>query len=353
MTKIGMVGVGYWGPNILRNLCEFDNSQVVSVCDTNPKKLESIRKQRIYHGINTTTNLDDIINDGSIEAVVIATPTATHYPITKAALEHGKHVLVEKPLTIEPAQSYELAKLADEKSKILLVGHVFLYNSIVRRMKEEIDKGTIGSITYINAIRKGLGPIRQDVNALWDLAPHDVSIFNYLIGSQPEWVSATGCIQQDKPLASRDNVIEDVVMATFGYPHGVVGYMMTSWIDPIKQREVTVVGTKTMLKFDDIERELVIFEKGVDYQPSPEGGFGEFQASIRDGNIIKPNIKYLQPLTEECKHFLECIQQGKKPFTNARDAYMIVSALSAAQTSLKNGGIKVPIMYHPEVMYAK
>lgn len=339
-VRLGLIGLGYWGPNILRNFSELPDSDVVTVCDMDASKLKKVSGDKKYKGISTTQDANDLFSDKSLDAIVISTPTKTHYDLTKKGLESGKHIFVEKPLTYLPEQSLELTALAESQKRILMVGHIFLYNSVVRRMKEEINKGNLGDIRYLHATRTGLGPIRQDVGAIWDLAPHDISIFNYLLGTKPEYASADG-----RSYLQAKNEIEDLAFMSFGYPNDVMTGVNVSWLDPLKKRQLTVVGTKKMMVFDDValNEKLVFYDRGADYQPRSDG-FGEFQLSIRDGDIIIPKIKTNEPLKEECAHFLSCIKEGKQPLTDGRNGYEVVAALDATQTSLREGR-KVPIIY--------
>ncbi len=338
--KVGIIGLGYWGPNLLRNFSELENSEVVSVCEINQERLKSISKQKRFKGIKTTSKLEEVLNDTNIDAVVIATPTKTHYDLALKSLQHNKHVLVEKPLTYSPEHSLELMKVAESKDLTLMVGHTFIFNSAVKKIKEEIESGNLGEVLYLHGTRTGLGPIRQDVGVIWDLAPHDISIFNYLLGELPKSVYSQGRI-----FVQKDKNVEDIAFLTFDYPNNVIAGVKASWLDPIKVRNLTVVGTKKMIVFDDTNTisKLVIYDKGANYQPKT-GEFGDFQLSLRDGDIIIPKIKNNEPLQEECAHFLHCIETGEKPLTNGRNGYEVVAALSAAQESLKEGH-KVEIKY--------
>jgi len=315
MINVGLVGFGYWAPNILRNLRDLPNVEVSYVCDTDTTKLERVK------GVKTTTSLDDLIK-GS-EAVIVSTPAKTHYDIARRCLEAGKDVLVEKPLTYKPQDSIELIRLVDKQ--ILMVGHILLYNNISRYIKQ----CDIGDIRYLQSQRLGLGPIRQDVNAMWDLAPHDIAFFNYILDDRPESVFVNGKSYVQKG-------IEDMVSMSLDYPNNCQANTTVSWIDPIKTRKITIVGSKKMLEFDDVIPRLTIFDKGVDYQPKT-GEYGDFKLSLRDGDIILPKIPLNEPLKEELQHFLDCVKTRQQPLTDGWSGYDVVCTLDAAQRSLKSG----------------
>lgn len=327
MVNVGIIGIGYWGVNLLRNFFELDGSNVSMVCDANKSRLEKILSDKKYTGIRGTTDVKEVLKDRFIDAVVVATPTVSHYGVVKEALENGKHVFCEKPLTYDPKESIDLINTADRKGVELMVGHIFLYNNAVKYMKENIK-----DIKYMHAQRNGLGPIRQDCNAMWDLTPHDISMFNYLTDSRPEAVFANG-----KTYVQKDKGLEDAVSMSLDYPNNVMANVNASWIDPVKTRKLTVVGSDKMMVFDDMSLDKIsVFNKGVDYQPK-SGDYGEFQLSIRDGDIIQPKIKYNEPLKDECKAFIDAINSGKSSLTNGRNGYDVVAVLHAAQKSLRSG----------------
>ena len=280
MVNVGIIGVGYWGVNLLRNFYELDGSNVAMVCDSNVTRLNKVLSDKKYIGIKGTTNPKDIYNDKSIDVVVVATPTHSHYENVKDALNANKHVFCEKPLTYNPKPALDLIDTAKRRGLELMVGHIFLYNNAVKYIKDNIK-----DIKYMHAQRNGLGPIRQDCNAMWDLTPHYISLFNYLTDSKPESVFANGKIYIQK-----DKGIEDAVSMSLDYPNNVMANVNASWIDPVKTRKLTVVGSDKMIVFDDMALDKIsVFNKGVDYQPKSDN-YGEFQLSIRDGDIIQPKI---------------------------------------------------------------
>ena len=330
MVNVGIIGAGYWGKNLIRNFNELKDATILKVCDSDKSKLENIISNKQYTGITGTTNADDIFTDKKIDAVVIATQTNTHFELAKNALLKGKHVFVEKPLTYDPVESLCLTDIAEQSDKKLMVGHIFLYNNAVKYMKDNIKD--IGDIRYFHAQRNGLGPIRNDCNAMWDLTPHDISMFNYLTDSKPTHVIANG-----KTYVQKDKGIEDAVSLSLDYPNNVMANVNASWIDPVKTRKMTVVGDKKMIVFDDMSSDkITVYNKGVDYQPKT-GDFSAFQMSFRDGDIIKPKINYNEPLKDECQAFIDSIKTGEDSITNGKNGYEVVAVLDAAQRSLKSG----------------
>ena len=331
--NIGVIGYGYWGKNLVRNFYNLELCNLKIVTDIQEEKLIDLKK--LHPSLKVTTDLNDLIHSPEIDAVAISTPANTHYKIAKNLLEAGKHILVEKPICLSSADALELHQISKKNKLILMVSHTFLYNDSIRFIKEYISQGKLGGILYINCIRTGLGPIREDVNAMWDLAPHDISIVSYLLGRQPCAATAFGKHYIQKK-------VDDVVFMTIEFEHKIIATINLSWIEPVKTRQITIVGEKQMIVFDDLNvREKVkIYDKGIDYQ-SAKGSFGEFQLSLRDGNITIPNIKNREPLKTEVEHFVDCIQNNNKPLTDGLDAYNVVKVLEAAQRSLSNGNIKM------------
>ncbi len=339
MTKTGVaiLGSGYWGPNYIRNFDNFKNAEIKWVCDIDPNKLKLVSDK--YPRIKTTSNFDQVLSDPEVEAVVIVTPTQTHYSLAKKALKANKHVLVEKPITTRSEEAKELIELAKRQSRVLMVGHIFMFNQAVRKIKNYVDEGLLGDVQYLYASRTGLGPIRHDVNALWDLSPHDISILLYLLNQRPESVIAFGesYVQKD---------IEDVVFVILHFPNHIIAKLHVSWLDPIKIRQMTVVGTQKMLVFDDVSvtEPLKIFDKGVSYE-KPFGSYGDFHLQVRDGDILIPKVQPNEPLKLECENFIDAIREGKKIETPGESGYDVVKILEAATESLKSGGRRITIRY--------
>jgi predicted dehydrogenase len=333
MIEMAVVGFGHWGPNLVRNFHTSGRSRVRYAIDRDSKRLGLLRSR--YSDIETLADFDRALNDPAIDAVAIATPTTTHFSLCRRALEAGKHVLVEKPLAASTRDAEELVGLAREKKRILLVGHVFLYNAAVQHVKKLLGQGELGRIYYLSMLRTNLGPIRIDVNAAWDLASHDASIADYWLGASPVSVSAVGKDYINSGIA-------DVVFATLRYPNGVLVNLHASWLNPRKARDVTVVGDRRMLTFDDMNpnEPIKIYDKGVSDETVPGivDTFSAFRASVREGEVVTPKIPHSEPLKAECDHFLDCVANGTTPLTDGRTGLAVVRTLEAIQRSLESGG---------------
>ncbi|MFL5963594.1 MAG: Gfo/Idh/MocA family protein [Gaiellaceae bacterium] len=340
MLRIGLIGLGYWGPNYARVITELPESELVVVCDASSDALDFIRSRA--PGARTATNADDVFTAEDVDAVVIATPTSTHYALALAALVGGKHVLCEKPLAATVAECDELIDVAARNQRVLFVGHTFLFNPAVRRMRSLIEEGAVGKLLYAHAARTGLGPIRQDVNALWDLAPHDLSILFHLFGQEPVSVSATG-------QAFLREGVEDVVFAQLRFGDGAIAGIHVSWLDPYKVRRVTAVGEQRMVVFDDIavDEKLKVFDKGASYDAISESArgteFGEYRAVIRDGDILIPKVAAQEPLKEQVLEFIRCCETGERPATDGVAGRRVVAVLEAATESLRLRGAPVDV----------
>ncbi|MCK4661026.1 MAG: Gfo/Idh/MocA family oxidoreductase [Phycisphaerae bacterium] len=338
MITINCIGAGRWGPNLARSFSNLPDARVHIICDLREQRLEVIRKR--IPGIETTTDANRAIDDPQADAVVVATPVQSHYALTKRALQAGKHVLVEKPLCSSVEQCEELSALADDRGLILAVGHVFLFNNGIRKVYELIQSGTIGCINYIHATRTNLGPIRDDVNAVWDLGAHDLSIFDYWLGCPPVAVTARGECYLNQP-------IDDVVVASYTYPGKVLGCVHTSWLNPRKVREITVVGERKMVVWNDMDliEPVRVYDKSVDFAREQDytDSFGATRMSIRDGDVLIPKVPGGEPLQLECQHFIECILHGTKPINNTAAATQVVRSLLATDESMRRCGVEVPI----------
>lgn len=330
MIKIGVIGCGYWGPNLIRNFYTISESEMKICCDRDKSRLCHIKQ--VYPAVLTTQQAGDLFADKGLDAVCIATPISTHYNLARQALESGKHVLVEKPLTSDSAQARELIALARRKKKIIMVGHTFEYSASVNKIKEIVRSGHIGEILYISAARLNLGLFQKDINVVWDLAPHDISILNYILGLKPVDVQCSGVSHVRKG-------IEDVALVMMRYPKNIFAYMHMSWLDPCKVRKFVIVGSKKMLVYDDVnlDEPIKIYDKGVSKQPHYDT-FGEFKLLYRSGDIYSPKVETKEPLMSECMHFLECIRAGKKPRSDGESGLRVVEIIEAAQRSLKNNG---------------
>jgi predicted dehydrogenase len=272
-----------------------------------------------------------------LRGVVVATPATTHYETARQCLEAGKHVLVEKPITRRSGEAERLIALADRKGLVLMVGHTFIHNPAVQKLKSYMTSGELGQPYYLYARRTNMGPIRRDVNAIWDLAPHDISVFNYLLDAVPEWASAVGA-------RVLGNGLQDVGFISLGYASGVVGHVHVSWADPYKVREIVVVGSDKRVVFDDLNalERLRVFEKGVRPVAEPSS-YGEHQLEMRDGDIISPRVEVTEPLKNQCQHFLTCLDEQRSPITSAQDGLAVVQVMEAIDRSVELNGVPVKV----------
>ncbi len=336
-----MIGAGQWGPNLIRNFHNRPVSEVAIVVDRDQGRLDQVRSR--FPDCTLSRDADEVFADDSIVAVAIATPTLTHGRLVRAALESGKHVLVEKPITNNAAEAVELCTLAERTHRVLMVGHVFLYNGGTREVKKYLREGRLGRVYYLSMVRTNLGPIRVDVNAAWDLAAHDVSMANYWLETEPETVSATA--------GSWINPrIEDAVFATLAYPGDVLVHLHTSWLSPRKIREFTLVGDRCMLTFDDmsLSEPIRLYDKGVSEDRTASefvDSFASFRASVREGAITIPRVSLGEPLKVECDHFIDCIVNDRRPTTGGREALAVVRVLEAIDRSVKNRGRQEAVLH--------
>ena len=329
--RVAVIGCGYWGVNYVRVVREVADAELVAICEPRLERLRQVGAR--YPDTDLVPDLDTLLDREDVDAVVIATSATTHYDVARRCLEAGKHVLVEKPLATTSPDGQELVRMADEQGLTLMVGHTFVYNAAVAKLKEYVDEGALGEMYYLYARRTNLGPVRSDVNALWDLAPHDISIFGHLLGAAPEWVSATG-------VSVLRNGREDVGFITLGYPGGLIGNIHVSWADPDKVRELVVVGSKRRVAFDDVSgtEPVRLFEKGV---AAPEEV--DFPLKVRDGDIISPRIAPSEPLRNQVEHFIDCLTTGRVPATSGADGLVVVGVMEAVVKSMKRNGAPVPL----------
>jgi predicted dehydrogenase len=331
--KIGLIGCGYWGRNYLRIINQCNDVDLVSIADKDISRLDGLAET--YPDVKLSINSNDVISDWDIDAVVVCTSVSSHYALVSLALHAGKHVLCEKPLALTVAECDKLASISRSVEKVLLIGHVFEYNSVVRYMIDAIRERNIGALHYISFLRTGLGPIREDVNVVYDLASHDVSIALSLSGAKPIAVTAFGsCIIKEGR--------EDVAFIVLEFEGRLKVQISCSWIDPMKQRQVKVVGSKKMMLFDDVSatEKLRVIDTGKEYQNN-SGDFGSFQLSVKDGAITIPNIPYPEPLQTEFRHFIDCISGIARPLTGVEYATDTVRVLEAVQKSLKNNSTRI------------
>jgi predicted dehydrogenase len=338
VLNLACVGLGYWGPNVLRAFAGLEGCRLVAACDQDPARRERVRQT--HPEVALTGDYADLLRDPRIEAIAITTPAASHHRLAKAALESGRHVFVEKPLALAGAEAEELARLAEQRGLILMVGHLLQFHPAVQQLKRYLDGGRLGSVFYLYSTRVNLGQVRQDESALWSLAPHDVSVFLYLLGRPPVAVRAVGGSYLQAG-------VEDVVFLTCEFAGGVLAHSHLSWLDPHKLRKFTVVGTKMMAVFDDMEpvEKIRLYDKGVD-APADFQSYGEF-LTLRSGDVFIPKVSMEEPLLVECRHFLECVRDKRRPLTDGRAGLAVVRVLEAATASLQARGAPVPVEAAP------
>lgn len=335
MIKLAQIGVGAWGKNHLRNFSEMDGCEVKACCDRDKGTLERISSE--YKGrIDCLTDPGDIFSDNSIDAVVIATLPDTHARLAIKAMESGKHVFVEKPLAMSVKEGLMMKKASGRNKRICMVGHILLYHPAVKALKGLIDNGTLGDVYYLYSSRVNLGQVRKEENALWSLTSHDISVVTHLLGEKPVSVSATGAAYLRKK-------IDDVVFVNLRFRKGVIAHIHASWLDPHKIRQFTVVGDRKMAIFDDMEgsEKLKVYDKGVDKR-TDENSYETF-LTLRSGGISVPKIDMEEPLKIECREFLDCVRDGRKPLTDVDNGIEVLEVLEAAQKSLDKRGVEVKL----------
>ena len=328
VIKFGVVGYGYWGPNVVRNLDQFEGSEVVAVCDKSPAARKRIHKS--YPHIGVLSETADLLSSTEIDAVAIVTPVWTHYELTKAALENGKHVFVEKPFTSDSAQAEELIELAERKNLKIMVDHTFLFTGAVKKISQLLDEGTLGNIYYYDSTRVNLGLFQHDVNVIWDLAPHDLSIIDHLIKETPEAVSATG--------QTHLNGHEDVAFITVYFPNKIIAHINVNWLSPVKVRTTLIGCEKKMLVWNDLEADekIKVYDKGV-HITSREGLYN-LLVNYRSGDMWSPQVEQIEALKQELAYFVDCIAADKKPFNDGAAGLRVVKLLEAANQSVKQRG---------------
>lgn len=328
VIKFGVVGYGYWGPNVVRNLDQFDGSEVVAVCDKSPVARKRIHKS--YPHIGVVSETADLLSSTEIDAVAIVTPVWTHYELTKAALENGKHVFVEKPFTSDSAQAEELIELAERKNLKIMVDHTFLFTGAVKKINQLLEEGTLGNIYYYDSMRVNLGLFQHDVNVIWDLAPHDLSIIDHLIKETPEAVSATG--------QTHLNGHEDVAFITVYFPNKIIAHINVNWLSPVKVRTTLIGCEKKMLVWNDLEADekIKVYDKGV-HITSREGLYN-LLVNYRSGDMWSPQVEQIEALKQELAYFVDCIAKNQTPFNDGAAGLRVVKLLEAANQSVKQRG---------------
>jgi predicted dehydrogenase len=333
--KIGVVGCGYWGPNLVRNFRSLPDCNLKMICDLSEQRLAHLKP--LYPEVQGTTDFRHMLNGFGLDAVVIATAVNTHYPMARASLLAGRHTLIEKPMACSSAECQELIAIAQKKGLVLMTGHTFLYSPAVRKIKEIVDHGDIGEIRYISARRLNLGLFQKDINVAWDLAPHDISIVLHIMGEQPVTINCRGS-------AHINPTVEDVTTMCLSFPNQRSAIIHSSWLDPRKVREMTIVGSKRMIVYDDVAtlEKIRVFDARVERPPHYDT-FAEFHYAYHYGDVHIPYIKQEEPLKTECQHFLDCIRDGATPLTDGSHGLELVRILEASSESLRRGGSPVEL----------
>lgn len=335
MLTVGVIGCGYWGPNLIRNFRSLSECQVKLACDLDRERLAHM--SRLYPEINTTTDVEDLINDSDLDAIVVATPVWSHFELGKKCLAAGKHTFIEKPMASSVSQCKELMGLAEKNGLTLMVGHTFIYSAPVRKVKEIVAAGDIGELLYISSQRMNLGLFQKDINVAWDLATHDISIILYIMEEPAVSVNCQG-------KAHITPGIEDVTNMSLQFSNGGFATIQNSWLDPSKVRRMTFVGSKRMVLYDDNEplEKIKIYDKRVEVPPHYDT-FAEFHYSYHYGDMYSPYIKQVEPLQTECRHFVDCIRKKTKPETCGLEGLKVVQILETASESLKSQGANIEI----------
>ncbi len=334
---VALVGCGYWGPALGRNFAAAGRARLLHLVDRDSARAMAAR-DRIAPDAEAHDQLGRALADPDVEAVAIATPAASHFEVASQVLEAGKHALVEKPLAMTEAECRTLEALAAERQLVLMVGHVFLFNAAVRFVKDAIDSGDLGDVLYVHSRRVNLGRVQADINALWSFAPHDLSILSHWMGAEPLSVAARG-------FSYIQSHVEDVIFCTLEYPGGRGAHMHISWLDPRKVREMTVVGSKRMIVFDDVspQAKITVYDSSVSTSPAPPESFADWQVDIRHGDVSIPRLPWVEPLRGEVDHFLACIRDGIPCRTPGSQGRAVTRAIVAAQRSLRQGGLAIPL----------
>jgi predicted dehydrogenase len=332
--KVGVIGCGYWGPNLIRNFNENYHTDLRYACDLNLDRLERIKLR--YPHVQTTNDYKELLRDKSIDAIAVATPVFTHYPLVRDALDAGKHVLVEKPLASTVKEAEKLVFLAQKKGLILLVDHTFIYTSAIRRIKEFISAGELGEIYYFDSVRVNLGLFQHDVNVIWDLAPHDISIMDFIIKEKALDVAATGAVHTPGGM-------EDVAYVTVRFNGGLIAHFHVNWMSPVKIRRIIIGGSKKMVVFDDLDpaEKIKIYDKGIELANGNKKSVYQSMVQYRIGDMYAPAISNIEALKVEIEHFADCIKKRENPVTDGEAGLRVVKLLEAADKSLKRGGTKI------------
>jgi len=332
--KVAVIGTGYWGPNLIRNFLALDEVGAVVACDVDDKRLDKMRK--LFFGIETSNDYKEVIGRADVDVVVIATPVSTHHEIAKTALESGKHCFIEKPMTASVAEAEDLIELAEARNLVLFVDHTFIYTGAVRKMKEIIASGRLGEIYYFDSVRINLGLFQHDVNVIWDLAPHDLSIMDYLLGTKARSVSAIGTCHVG-------NGLEDIAYLTLEFDNNLIAHFHVNWLAPMKIRKTLIGGTKSMIVYDDTEasEKVKVYDKGIDV--TTREGVYDTLVQYRTGDMLSPKLDAEEALAVGTRHFIDCVKNGTRPLTDGQAGLNVVRILEASEISIKERGRSVKL----------
>src|SRR5215208_4776430 len=335
--KVAVIGAGYWGPNLIRNFLSQDEVENVIACDRDENRLAKM--QKTFHGIEISTDYENVIKRADVEIVAIATPVSLHYEIAKKSLSAGKHCWIEKPMTVNSAEAEELIELADKKNLKIFVDHTFIYTGAVRKMKEIITSGRLGELYYFDSVRVNLGLFQHDVNVIWDLAPHDLSIMDYVLPAKPVAISATG-------ISHVPGQPENVAYITLFFASAQIAHVHVNWLSPVKVRHTLIGGSEKMILYDDLEpsEKLKVYDKGIDVTPEPEDVY-KMLVSYRLGDMWAPQLNNTEALQTEALHFIDCIEHNKQPETDGPAGLRMVNLIEAAETSLRNRGRLIELQW--------
>jgi predicted dehydrogenase len=335
MVRVGVVGYGYWGPNLVRNFAEAENAQVVAVCDMRLQRLELVKRR--YPSVEVTSRLEDLIGNPSVDAVAICTPVASHFKLALAALQAGKHVLVEKPLASNSEQARVLIEEAERRKLVLLVDHTFVYTGAVRMIRELTSSGRLGEIYYYDSVRVNLGLFQHDVNVLWDLAVHDLAIMDFVLDARPCAVSATG-------MSHVPGGVENITYLTLFFDSHLIAHIHVNWLAPVKIRRTLIGGSQQMIVFDDLEssEKVKVYDRGITLTDDPEKLY-QTLIGYRTGDMWSPQLAVTEALLEEVRHFVHCIEHGEKPITGGEAGLRVVEILEAASESVRQRGRPVEV----------
>ena len=338
MLRLGVIGYGYWGPNVARNFASQPDCRVTTICDSSPGA--RARALSHYPVARAIANAKEVVTSPDIDAVAIVTPVSEHHELARQALENGKHIFVEKPFTATSEQAEDLIELAERQNLVIMVDHTFLFTGAVRKMKELIDQGVLGRLYYYDSTRVNLGLFQHDVNVIWDLAPHDLAIMDHLIGLEPERVVATG--------QAHVNGLEDIAYITLYFPNRITAHINVNWLSPVKVRTTLLGGERKMLVWNDLEptEKIKVYDKGVEL--GTREGIYDLLVSYRSGDMWAPRVEQTEALQLEARYFLDCVNSGERPFNDGHAGFRVVRILEAAQKSLKRGGEPVSVGARPD-----